>query len=408
MKRVALFPSAFHPSLGGVEELTGQLAVHLKKRGIGSLICVNQWPRDLPALERWKGFAVRRFPFRLPEYGLKAKVSFYLSRRRIMRSVVGALERFKADAVHVQCVSSNAWYAYEAAAALNLPFIVSVQGERTMDAQDIYCKSPLYNRILRRVLGKADQVTACSAATLADIERFMGGTLGQKTKVIYNGVGSEAFEHGSKWPHSKPYFLAMGRLVPQKGFGVLLEAYARANLNFTDLLIAGDGPDSDLLKAFAGTLGVADRVHFTGRAGRSMVQSLLRGCRGLVVPSLREPMGIVALEGMAAGKPLLVSCVDGLKEIAVEGPWCRHAPPGDVAALSRGLLWMESLEGEEGGRTQREDAERFLWERLVADYMSIYESAAECFEKNLEGRETVWSGRDLSKREKVTASDSTG
>jgi glycosyltransferase involved in cell wall biosynthesis len=389
MKRVALFPSAFHPSLGGVEELTGQLAVHLKKHGIGALICVNQWPRDLPAVERWRGFAVRRFPFRLPEYGLKSKISFYLSRHRVMRSVVGALERFHADAVHVQCMSSNAWYACGAAAALNLPLIVSIQGERTMDAQGIYGKSPLYNRILRSVLRQADQITACSAATLADIESFMGGSLGQKAKVVYNGVGSEAFEEGPKWAHPRPYILALGRLVSQKGFGALLEAYASANVRSTDLLIAGDGPIAGSLKAAAERLGLSERVYFTGRAARAEVQALLRGCRGVVVPSLREPMGIVALEGMAAGKPLLVSAVDGLKEIAMEGPWCRHAPPGDVVALSRGLQWLESLGVEAGAQAQREHAKKFLWERLVGDYLNIYTTAAEGFEKKFRVGKTV-------------------
>lgn len=254
-----------------------------------------------------------------------------------------------------------------------------------MDAQDIYGKSPLYNRILRRVLRQADQVTACSAATLADIEAFMGGALGRKTKVIYNGVGSEAFEDGPKWPHSRPYVLALGRLVPQKGFGALLEAYAAANLGSTDLLIAGDGPEAGSLKATAEGLGLCGRVHFTGRAGRAAVQALLRGCRGLVVPSLREPMGIVALEGMAAGKPLLVSAVDGLKEIALEGPWCRHAAPGDVAALSCGLRWMESLGAEGAAQTQRETAQRFLWERLSAEYLSVYTTAVEGFSQRPRG-----------------------
>lgn len=377
MKRVALFPSAFHPSLGGVEELTGQLAVHLQKRGVKSLICVNQWPRSLPAVDRWNGFAVRRFPFRLPEYGVKAKVSFYLSRHRVMRGVVRALEHFRAEAVHVQCMSSNAWYAHGAAAVLNLPLIVSIQGERTMDAQGIYEKSPLYNRILCRVLTQADQVTACSAATLQDIKSFVGGGIAQKSKVIYNGVGGEAFEDGVKWPHPKPYLLAIGRLVPQKGFRQLLEAYASANLGLMDLLIAGDGPDAGALRQLAAEFGISERVHFPGRAGRAMVQALMRGCSGLVVPSLREPMGIVALEGMAAGKPLLVSAVDGLKEIAKEGPWCRRVPPGNVAALSRGLQWIEALGVLEPLEKQQEYAQKFLWERLTDEYLGVYSTALE-------------------------------
>jgi len=375
MKRIALFPSAFHPSLGGVEELSGQLALHLKKTGVTAMLCVNQWPRGLPIIEKWNGFLLRRFPFRLPEDGVKAKISFYASRSRILRELVGALKRFKAEAVHVQCVSSNAWYAHCAAHILGVPLIVSLQGERTMDAQGIYFRSPLYNRILRKVLRSAHRVTACSNATLKDADDFMGGALAGKASVIYNGIGSEAFDAGAGWPHPAPYILALGRFVPQKGFSTLLDAYGNASLCGVDLLIAGDGPDGEKLRRLTRELGLSERVHFVGRAYRGMVQALMRGALGLVVPSLREPMGIVALEGMAAGKPLLVSAVDGLKEVAPEGLWCRHAAPGDIAGFSAGLRWLAGLEVRTPVLKQQEYARQFLWSRVVQDYLSVYERA---------------------------------
>jgi len=372
MKRVALFPSAFHPSLGGVEELTGQLALHLKKSGVNTMIFVNQWPRSLAAVEKWKGFTVRRFPFRLPEESLRAKVSFYLSHLRILRGVIQALERFRAEVVHVQCVSSNAWYAHCAAAALKLPVVISIQGERTMDAHGIYSRSPLYNRVLRKVLFCANKVTACSAATLGDAEAFLGYRLGERGKVIYNGVGSEAFEKGPKWPHPHPYMLALGRLVPQKGFDALFKGFAAAGLAGTDLLIAGDGPEKAGLKTLALNIGIGERVHFVGKAGRQMVHALMRGAKGLVVPSLREPMGIVALEGMAAGIPLLVSSVDGLREIVSESQWCRHVIPGDVEGLGRGLRWLDGVKAVTPLDSQQVRAQDFLWDRIVGEYRDVY------------------------------------
>lgn len=379
MKRIALFPSAFHPNLGGVEELTGQLALHLKKNGIESLICVNKWPRNLPTIDQWKGFLLRRFPFRLPENGIKSNITFYLSRRRILKDVIAALVKFEAEAVHVQCVSSNAWYAFCAAKHLGLPLIVSVQGERRMDVHDIYGKSAIYNRLLRRILSGANKVTACSAATLRDVEGFMGSSIEGKGRVIYNGVGREAFEPGPKWPHPRRYLLALGRLVPQKGFSLLVEAFAKANLREVDLLIAGDGPDADLLRKSVKELRLGERVHFIGRAQREMVHALMCGACGLVVPSLREPMGIVALEGMAAGKPLLVSSVDGLKEVAPEGEWCRQFLPGNVNALSRGLIWLAGVDAAAMGPIQQEHAGQFLWDKIVRQYIDVYCCARDRF-----------------------------
>jgi 1,4-alpha-glucan branching enzyme len=246
-----------------------------------------------------------------------------------------------------------------------------------MDAQDLYGRSPLYNRILKGVLLAANRVTACSKATLNDLSRYHGISFGNRASVVYNGVSTNASRAGGAGESSAPYFLAMGRMVPQKGFSELLHAFARAKTNFS-LVLAGDGPQLEHLKGLSGRLGLEGRVCFVGRADRSRVSQLMGSASGLVVPSLREPMGIVALEGMAAGKPLLVSAVDGLQEVAPASPWCRQVVPGDVAALARGIEWLESLQ-------TRNDAplsgpmkwvEQYNWEYITDNYMRIYEAAS--------------------------------
>ncbi|MGC8625927.1 MAG: glycosyltransferase, partial [Phycisphaerae bacterium] len=64
---IAIFASAFYPSLGGVEELCRQLALELMRQGHGVIVLTNRWPRDLPANESIDGITVYRLPFRLPE-----------------------------------------------------------------------------------------------------------------------------------------------------------------------------------------------------------------------------------------------------------------------------------------------------------------------------------------------------
>jgi len=376
MKRVALFPSAFHPSLGGVEELTGQLALQMVKKGGGVLICTNRWPRALPAKEWWKGVLVHRFPFRLPEDNLKARVSFRLTGMRILREVVRALVRFRAEVVHVHCVSANAWYAARAAEALGLPLVVSSHGERTMDANGLYEKSPLYNRILRDVLGRARWVTACSKATLGDLQTYWGRDFPNGQSVVYGGVGEDAFCAASAWQHPVPYIFALGRLVKQKGFSELLKAFALADVPGVNLLLAGEGPERETLTELRDSLGLCGKVHFVGRADRAQVRSLFSGCIGLVVPSLREPMGIVALEGMAAGKPLVVSAVGGLREIVPEGAGARHVAPGDVGQLAEGIVWLANRRETVGATGLGERVADFLWANIAQKYAEIYEKIA--------------------------------
>lgn len=376
MRRVAIFSSAFAPSLGGVEELVRQLSLQLEREGVQSVVCTNRWPRDLPKREKVGGVEVWRFPFRMPWGGLRSRVSFPLCAPQTVREIVASLRIWKAELVHVQCASVNAWYGVQAAKNLGLPLVVSLQGERTMDADQIYQRSPLFNRLLRACLWSADQITACSRATMDDVDRYLGGVLSERCRVIYNGVGEDAFESGAVWPHPRPYVLAMGRLVAQKGFSELLKAFARGMPLHSDLLLAGDGPEAISLKALSGKLGIQEHVHFIGRANRRVVGELLRGCRGLVVPSLREPMGIVALEAMAAGRSVLASDVDGLREIVALGDRFLLVPPGDIERLAAGLQWIsEERPGDAEGN--RKTASQFRWASIVQQYLCAYRDALE-------------------------------
>lgn len=375
MKRIALFPSAFHPSLGGVEELTGQLALNFVKRGLEVMIFTNRWPRDLAFEEDWRGVAVRRLPMRLPENGLKSGIGSWLTRGGVFRELLAEVKRFRADVIHVQCVSSNGWYASSVAAQLGVPLVVTAQGELTMDAGGLYEKSPFYNRLLQNVLGTANRVTGCSMATLKEVEVFFGRPFSQRGGVVHNGVGLEAFDAGPRWVHKAPYFLGIGRIVPQKGFYELIRAYGASGVTGIDLLLAGDGPDMARLRGLRDELGLCGRVHFLGRAGRTAVHSLMRGATGVVVPSLREPFGIVSLEAMAAGKPLLASSVGGIPEVVPNGTGVRLVPPGDVDALAEGLRWLQAGATGDCAEGLRRHAMRFVWQRIAERYIAVYREA---------------------------------
>lgn len=377
MRKIALFPSAFHPSLGGVEELTGQLALCLKSLGMGVFICTNRWPRDLCPEEEWNGIPVKRYPFRLPDYGLKSRASFLLTRRSILSQLLGDLSGFGADLIHVQCISSNAWYALSLSESMRVPLIVSTQGERTMDASRIFERHPMYNRLMIEVTKRARFVTACSGSAKEDLDSYCPPAVGGPvTRLIYNGVDSDLLKDVDPWRHERPFVFAMGRLVSQKGFRELIHAFSRARLGEIDLLLAGDGPDKEELVGFSEELGLTGRIKFLGRADRGMVARLFSGCLGFVVPSLREPMGIVALEAMAAGKALLVSAVGGLKEVAPPGPWCRHHAPGNIAELTEGLEWLASNRWQEPLECHRSHARRFTWERITQQYTDLYSQCA--------------------------------
>ncbi|MEI6872010.1 MAG: glycosyltransferase family 4 protein, partial [Verrucomicrobiota bacterium] len=91
---------------------------------------------------------------------------------------------------------------------------------------------------------------------------------------------------------------------------------------------------------------------------------------------LCEPMGIVALEGMASGKPIVVSDVDGLREVVPLGEGAMRVPPGDVHSLAQGLAWLSNRRDEGVVAANRRHAASFLWEQIAQEYAAIYENVS--------------------------------
>src|SRR3954451_11076648 len=159
---VALFPSSFAPHLGGVEELSKRLVLQLRGRGSDSVVITNRFPRTLPTHEEIDAIPVYRERFRFPEPKPRHLAGWVVGTAATRRGVGAILARHRSELVHVQCVSSNGYYAKLAADRDRLPLVVSLQGELTMDANQIYQRSATMRRTWRRLLADADVVTGCS------------------------------------------------------------------------------------------------------------------------------------------------------------------------------------------------------------------------------------------------------
>lgn len=150
-----------------------------------------------------------------------------------------------------------------------------------------------------------------------------------KISVIPNGVNPERLNirvdisrtrerYGVYW--KEQMILFVGRLTSQKGCEYLIRAMPQIlNKYNAKLLIVGDGPSRNYLESEASRLGVSSKVIFTGFLSDSEMVKLMKSTDVLVVPSIYEPFGIVALEGMAANVPVVASDIDGLSEIIRHG-----------------------------------------------------------------------------------------
>ncbi len=373
-RTIAFFASAFHPRMGGVEEMVRQLVHAYAKYGVKAIVFTNRWPRNLPRHEVYEGIDIYRLPMRIPEGSPKAFLTYHVSHNAIKREMFSVLRRHNVQLIHVHCVSSNGYYAMEASRALNVPLFVTAHGERTMDADRIFEKSFLLNHILRQLLEQADYITACSQNTLSDLENYRGKPLGKRGQVIYNGIELADFQNAAPHTHPRPYLLGIGRLVPQKGFDILLKAFAQAALPNTDLILAGDGSENLALRQLSTTLGLDDRVVFWGQADRSTAPRLFKGCDFFVLPSRQEPFGIVNLEAMAAGKAIIATSVGGVPEIVTHNQNGILIPADDVNALAKAIVSVgtDAVLKNRLADCGRERVKQFSWSSIASQYLDIY------------------------------------
>jgi len=177
--------------------------------------------------------------------------------------------------------------------------------------------------------------------------------------------------------------LFLGRLEARKGIFDLLDAVAgvrtqhAAQLADLRVVCAGEG-DRAAVAGYAGRLGIADAVKFTGWVGPSGKRALLESAALLALPSYDEALPMSVLEAMSAGVPVVVSPLGALPEVVVDGVTGYLVAPGDTAGLKRtlGRLLLDRKLGARIGAAARESVRlRFAPERVIPQLEDIYEAA---------------------------------
>jgi glycosyltransferase involved in cell wall biosynthesis len=353
--RVLLLPSSYPPVLGGLQTVAHMLAQHLGQRGHGVRVVTNRYPRSLPDHELRDGVPVSRWHFLRPNSGYlrSGRPELFLASLYYQPSTYFRLSRlmqtFLPDVMNVHFPDAQIPFVLGLRRRFGFRLVVSLHGheiERFTGPDDSGPRRAMHDPDcgMKKLLREADAVTACSRHLLENAIR-LEPSVWAKGRAIYNGIDPDRFQDKVPYSHGRPYILGFGRLTRKKGFDLLLEAFARlgAQCRGVDLILAGEGEERGALIAQAQHLGVERTVRFFGRATSGEVVRLLNGSLFLVVPSRMEPFGIVALEGLAAGKPVLATNVGGLREMLTEvrrssGSRKREVPTMLVDPTVEGLL----------------------------------------------------------------------
>jgi glycosyltransferase involved in cell wall biosynthesis len=241
-------------------------------------------------------------------------------------------------------------------------------------------------RLERRIGREATGVIATCSDELFELVRL--GVPRKRISVVPCGVDVKRFTpHGPRAPRGRrPRLLWLGRMVERKGVDTILEALTR--LPGAELLVAGGPSRSHLpldeeacrLMDLARSLRLADRVGFLGRVPHDQTPALIRSADVVVCTPWYEPFGIVPLEAMACGVPVVVSAVGGLMDTVVHGATGIHVPPRrpDVLALALRNLLADPVRRAAYGIAGVDRARgRYSWDRIVQETLAVYGRALE-------------------------------
>jgi D-inositol-3-phosphate glycosyltransferase len=228
------------------------------------------------------------------------------------------------------------------------------------------------------VARQADRVIATCTDEVFELARM--GAPRRRMVVVPCGVDTSVFCPDGPVARrgERPRLVSLGRLVRRKGIDEVIEALRR--VPDAELVIAGgdgDGdPDADRLRECAYRAGVADRVQLVGPVARPDVPALLRSADAVVSAPWYEPFGIVPLEAMSCGRPVVASAVGGIQDTVVDRVTGLLVPPRRPDALAgalRDLLGSPTMGAAYGIAGRDRVLARYDWQHVAAATALVYD-----------------------------------
>ncbi len=394
--RVALVSEHASPlaTLGGVDA-GGQnvhvaaLAQAMARRGAGVVVHTRREDAALPRrVPMGAGVVVDHVPAGPAEVVPKDGLWPYMD--AFAADLHRQWQRRRPDVVHAHFWMSG-YAALEAARPLGIPVVMTFHalGVVKRRHQGLRDTSPPERLAVEQRLARAcDRIVATCSDEVFELLRLGGDR--RRISVVPCGVDVSTFTpHGpaDERAPDRHRLVYVGRLVERKGIGNAISALAGLVNNGgadTELVVAGGpaaadvgtDPEVQRLRALARKAHVEDRVHFRGRVGRAELPSLLRSADAVVCVPWYEPFGIVPLEAMACGVPVVASAVGGIIDSVVDGKTGVHVPPRRpdiVAGVLADLLPDAARRTAYGAAGSARAHARYSWARVAAATLQTYE-----------------------------------
>lgn len=366
--KILYWTDFFLPNIGGIETFSADLIPALQARGHDVTVLTSQHNDDLPPVEQMGS---------IPVYRLPTWESLRLNDLKRLMSVKKAVADFKRqlnpDIVHLH-FGATAFYHLQTQAADSTPTLTTVHAlpESSLVESSLFSKVAHASQAVNAVSKKGLQILSRAFPQYA--ERF---------SYVYYGLSPSEQDSIELIPPSfdEPVILCLGRLTPQKGFDLALKAFARVEPSFPKvrLMIVGEGVEEAALKELATTLGITDKVDFTGSVPPQDVFGIINRATMMLLPSRFEGLPIVALQAARMQRPIISSDVDGLPDLIINqesGLVLKDNTEKELAKAIRFLIQNPRKAIQMGKAASQRLEQNFDFEQCVSRYEKLYQQIA--------------------------------
>jgi len=367
-----------YPVLGGVPEHVHNLSRELACRGHDVTVLTSKAPRGTRARARRidaenlsvHGYRTVRIGTSMPIYqnGSIARLSVGIGLKgRVARALQGM------DVVHAQGLAHPSlclWALRTSTAPVNLgTFHTYFEGG--------HWGYKYFFAYVRATMGRTDRLIAVSDACVEALSPYFGDAV---FDIVPNGVDTDLYRplaEGEERPAGPPRILFMGRFDPRNGLDTLLDATRILMDEGREFIVqvVGDGPLRPKYHHQAKALGVWDRIEWLGLLDKERPR-LYREATVFASPCVLASFGVVLLEAMASGTPVVCADNIGFRQVIRDGAPGRFVAPHDAADLAAGIgaVLDDAALREEWGRSGRALAvDRYSWDQVAAQVEAVYD-----------------------------------
>ncbi len=373
--RIAMFSDSYYPYISGVTRAVATMKDTLSSLGHEVMVFCPSYPDTEPET------GVVRFPsVKAPTYA-----GYYVAIPYLPK-VIQQVRRFSPEVIHVHSPFNLGMVGLRVGRHEGVPVALTYHTMYNMYSHYLPLIGPKVSRAIERaafrVARRADAVITPSGA----IARYLaerGAT--SKAIPIPNGIPVAEFQGGKPQylhdnhgiPEGDPIILTCGRLGREKNLEVLLASFAKViQKTAANLVLVGDGPLKDELKAKAESFGIRENTHFIGTVPPNMMANVYAGASLFMFTSLTDTQGLVLIEAKAAGLPAVAVGALGVADMVqdgIDGFLCQN-DPNQIAEKAVSLLKQPALlaaMSENAKRTAQEFSRESCAQKLLECYRSI-------------------------------------